>query len=62
MKFLKKHKGIFLALISFFILSGIYFDFFFNEYVYYKLIYGSTLLIIIKIYLKDLKKLLNRGN
>lgn len=49
-------------LISFFILSGIYFDFFFNEYVYYKLIYGSTLLIIIKIYLKDLKKLLNRGN
>ena len=49
-------------LISFFILSGIYFDFFFNEYIYYKLIYGSTLLIIIKIYLKDLKKLLNRGN
>ena len=49
-------------LISFFILSGIYFDFFFNEYVYYKLIYGSILLIIIKIYLKDLKKLLNRGN
>ena len=49
-------------LISFFILSGIYFDFFFNEYVYYKLIYGSALLIIIKIYLKDLKKLLNRGN
>lgn len=51
-----------ILLISFFILSGIYFDFFFNEYVYYKLIYGSTLLIIIKIYLKDLKKLLNRGN
>lgn len=48
--------------ISFFILIGIYFDFFFNEYIYYKLIYGSTLLIIIKIYLKDLKKLLNRGN
>ena len=57
--FITSKKFLFL---SFFILSGIYFDFFFNEYVYYKLIYGGTLLIIIKIYLKDLKKLLNRGN
>ena len=49
-------------LISFFILSGIYFDFFFNVYIDYELIYGSTLLIIIKINENDLKKLLNRGN
>lgn len=45
-------------IICFLTLLGIYLDFFFKNYIFYKLIYGVIPVIIVVFYLEDMKKIL----